>query len=101
MGFSANNLSKSLMINEENLTVTREYRLMLMVFTRKVLQKSTIISPLVRNLSFLDPNRIIQSPNDCRRKLTSVLKIGHWPSSCENWSPGGRQGGEAVDVFDG
>ena len=34
-----------------------------------------MISPLVRNLSFLDPNRFLQSPDDCKRKLTSVLNL--------------------------
>jgi hypothetical protein len=77
MGFSANNLSKSLVKESPNkfLTVTSEYRLMLIVFSRKVLQKSPIISPLVRHLCFLDPNRILQSPDDCRRKLSSVLNL--------------------------
>ena len=77
MGFSANNLSKALMKESPKkfMIVTREYRLMLVMFTRKMLQKSPIISPLVRNLSLLDPNRILQSPNDCKRKLTSVLNL--------------------------
>ena len=52
MGFSANNLSKSLMKKSPKkfMIVTREYRLMLIMFTRKVLQKTDNLSS---GLSFL------------------------------------------------